>query len=52
MDRRDPKKAPKAGMIWSEARKMWMDKDDRTPEQQRKDEEIAREVEDQMKGEK
>jgi hypothetical protein len=51
MDRRNPKKAPKPGMVWSEKYKMWLDKDDRTPDQQRKDEEVAREVEDHMKDE-
>lgn len=51
MDRRDPKKAPKAGMVWSETFRMWMDPDDRTPDQQRKDEEITREVEEHMKDE-
>ena len=45
MDRRDPAKPPRPGMIWSDKYKLWMDPDTRTPEEKARHEEIAFEIE-------
>lgn len=45
MNRRDPKRAPEPGMVWSAKAKMWLDVDDRTPARRRADEAIARRAE-------
>ena len=45
MNRRDRKRAPRAGMIWSERHRMWLDPDTRPPERRARDEAIVRNVE-------
>ena len=42
MNRRNPKRAPEPGMVWSRKWKMWLDVDDRSPARRRADEAIAR----------
>lgn len=44
-NRRDPAAPPRPNMIWSEKHQMWTDPDTRSPEEKRKHEAIARQVE-------
>jgi len=45
MNRRNPKRAPEPGMVWSRTGKMWLDVDDRSPARRRADEAIAQRAE-------
>ena len=45
MNRRNPKRAPEPGMVWSDKGKMWLDVDNRSPARRRADEAIARRAE-------
>lgn len=45
MNRRNPKRAPEPGMVWSDKGKIWLDVDDRSPARRRADETIARRAE-------
>ena len=48
-NRRDPLSPPRPGMIWSNKFGLWMDPDDRTPEQKARHEKIAQEAEERWK---